>query len=389
MTVDVDSATRFWYHDFMGSFIRPSRAVTSPRFSGKPVSKIFLLFFLTLITTQTDHVLAQGRPPTKVVVSPVILESIHDQVQLIGTVESWRTSRVAAETSGKVAVLKGRRGDRVEKGAVLARLGKSALQLKLRETIARRNASRARLKKAVDQMKRSEKLVKEALLSERAYREAELTVDELREGLAVSEAAILQIRDELEKKTVRAPFDGVVTRELTEVGQWVQKGGGILRMVDLSTVRILVDIPERYVSGVKKGSAVRVRIDALGKETFPGKVHALVPEGDRASRLFPLEIRVKNAQFRIKEGMLARVEFDLGEARRSLMVDKDAIIVRGPQTYLFSIQEGKAIRQKVSTGKAKGTRIEIKGPIEEGQLVVIRGNERLRDGQAVEVLPSK
>jgi membrane fusion protein (multidrug efflux system) len=102
-----------------------------------------------------------------------------------------------------------------------------------------------------------------------------------------------------------------------------------------------------------------------------------------------LEIRVINTKSRIKEGMLARVEFDLGQARNSLMVDKDAIIVRGPQTYLFSVQEGKAIRHSVSTGKARGTRIEINGPIEEGQLVVIRGNERLRDGQPVEVLPNK
>jgi len=387
--MDIDRPTRFCYHDFMGSFIKLSRPVTCSGCSGKPASKIFLLFFLTLIATQMHLAQAQGPPPAKVVVSPAIIASIHDQVQLIGTVESWRRSRVAAETSGKVAVLKGRRGDQVVKGAILALLRKSTLQLKLKETIAKRNASRARLEKAVDQMNRSEKLVKEALLSERAYREAELTVAELKEELAVSEAAILQIRDEMEKKTVKAPFDGVITRELTEVGQWVQKGGGILQMVDLSTVRILVDIPERYVPGVKKGSAVQVRIDALGEETFPGKVHALVPEGDRASRLFPLEIRVKNPKLRIKEGMLARVEFDLGQARRSLMVDKDAIIVRGPQTYLFSIQEGKAIRHQVSTGKAKGTRIEIKGPIEEGQLVVIRGNERLRDGQSVEVLPSK
>ncbi len=362
---------------------------TSPRLARKSDSKIFLLFILTLTIAQTYLALGQGPPPAKVVVSPAIIASIHDQVQLIGTVESWRTSQVAAETSGKVAVLKGRRGDQIEKGAVLARLAKSALQLKLKEITAKWNASRARLKKAVDQMKRSEKLVKEALLSERAFREAELTVDELGESLAVSEAAILQIEDELEKKTVRAPFDGVVTRELTEVGQWVEKGGGILRMVDLSTVRILVDLPERYVPRVKKGSTVRVRIDALGEETFPGKVHALVPEGDRASRLFPLEIRVKNAELHIKEGMLARIEFDLGQARRSLMVDKDAIIVRGPQTYLFSIQEGKAIRHSISTGKAKGTQIEIKGPVDEGQLVVIRGNERLRDGQAVEVLPNK
>ncbi|MFQ5579069.1 MAG: efflux RND transporter periplasmic adaptor subunit [Nitrospiria bacterium] len=357
--------------------------------AGKPGAKNVLFILFALILLQTHHAIAQGPPPAKVLVSPVIIESIHDQVHFIGTVESWRTSQVAAETSGKVASLEGRRGDRVEKGAVLVRLRKRALQLRLRETRAKRNASRARLEKAVDQMKRFEKLVKEALLSERAYREAQLTVNELEEDLAVSEAAILQIRDELEKKTVRAPFDGVITRELTEIGQWVEKGGGILRMVDLSTVRILVDIPEKYVPGVKKGDTVRVRIDALGGQTFPGKVHALVPEGDRASRLFPLEIRVKNPKLLIKEGMLARVAFDLGQSRKILMVDKDAIIVRGPQTYLFSVQEGKAIRHPVSTGTARGNGIEVKGPLKEGQMVVIRGNERLRDGQKVEVLPDK
>ncbi|MFQ5949357.1 MAG: efflux RND transporter periplasmic adaptor subunit, partial [Nitrospiria bacterium] len=174
----------------------------------------------------------------------------------------------------------------------------------------------------------------------------------------------------------------------TEVGQWVEKGGGILQMVDLSTVRILVDMPERYVARVMAGGAVTVRMDALGEETFRGKVHALVPEGDREARLFPLEIRIKNEKLRIKEGMLARVAFDLGLARRVLMVDKDAIIIRGPQTFLFAVNEGKAKRHLVSTGKAKGKQIEIDGPLKEGEMVVIRGNERLRDGQPVQVIPS-
>lgn len=341
------------------------------------------IFLVVLLSTNT--VFAQGRPPANVVVSPVVRETVQDQILLIGTVESWRSSQVAAEVSGRVKTLLARRGDQVKKGDLLAEIGASQLLLELKEFRARRNAALARLEKVEDNLKRSEALMKEGLLSEKAFREAKLSVRELKEDLTVNEAERLQLEDVLGKKRVIAPFDGIVTRELTEEGEWVSQGGGIIHLVDLSKARILVEMPEKYISHVKTGEPVTVQFDAVQGANFPGEVHALIPEGDRAARLFPLEVHVKNDDHLIKEGMLARVKFRLGLPRSVLMVDKDAITRKGLKTTLFLVQGEKVAQKIVTTGRAKKGLIEIEGNLKAGEKVVIRGNERLREGQSVRI----
>lgn len=353
----------------------------------KSATKICLFFTMVfLLFPQTSLLFAQGRPPANVVVSSVRLEMIQDEILQIGTVESWRASRVATEVSGLVEELLVRRGEKVKKGALLVKLSASTLRLKLKEFEARQNAALARLQKARDNLKRSEGLMKEGLVSQRAYRDAKLTVEELEQTLAMHKAEVLQTRDELDKKHVRAPFDGIVTEALTEEGEWVSKGGGIVHLVDLSRVRILVEMPGKYIREVQKGGTVSVQIDAIPDEVFSGKVHALIPAGDRASRLFPVEVHVENKGLLLQEGMLARVAFALGRSRRVLMVDKDALIRKGREIFLFVVKDAKAVKKSVSVGRGKGRFIEVNGALTVGDAVVIRGNERLREGRAVHVV---
>lgn len=345
-----------------------------------------LIFLLTLCFQGRDG-FAQGPPPAKVRVSPVVREAVQHQISLIGTVESWRTSRVASEASGRVEALLVRRGASVKKSQVLARLGASELLLKLKESEARGNAAIARLAKARDDLKRAEKLMKASLVSEKIYREAKHSLREMEESVIVNKAAKLQLEDLLSKKEVRAPFTGIVTKELISEGEWLTKGDSVLQLVDASKVRILMDLPEKYVSDVLIGATVQVEFDAIPGESFSGIIHALVPEGDRSARIFPLEIHVENTDFRIKEGMLARMRFELGRTRSVLMAHKDAVIRKDGQAFLFVVAEGKAFKQSLKLGKSKGSLIEINGDIQEGAQVVIRGNERLRNGQTVQVVP--
>ncbi len=347
----------------------------------------FLFSLLSILFFQAEQLSAQGRPPSNVVVSPVATETLQDQILQIGTVESWRTSRVATEVTGRVEQLLVRRGAKVKKGDLLAKLAASGLLIQLKESKSKQNAAMARLEKAKDNLKRSEALVKEGLVSERVYRDAKLTVDELEQTLAVNEAELLQTKDTLSKKRVLAPFEGIVTQELTEEGEWVQIGGGIVQLVDLSKVRILVEMPEKYIREVKVGGKVSIQIDAIPGEGFSGIVHALIPAGDRETRLFPVEVHVENKGLLINEGMLARVAFGLGVERPALMVDKDAVIRKGSTAFLFVVKAGKAVKKNVLIGRGKPGLIEVSGALKEGDLVVIRGNERLRSGSAVNIVP--
>ena len=351
-------------------------------------SPFVMLAVLILVVAASPRLSrSQGPPAAKVVASPVVSGLIQEKTDLIGDVEPWRESTVAAEVAGKVEKLEVRRGTKVRKGRVLARLGMSDLSFKIDEARARKKATAFRLDKAKDLLARSEKMISGRGIPEREHAQTELTVRELDENLVAAEAEISRLEDELAKKAVRAPFDGVVTNELTEVGEWVEQGGGIVHIVDFSKVRVLVDLPEKYVAGVNAGDPATVKFDALGNRVFMGKVHALIPYGNKDSHTFPLEIHFKNPELMIKGGMLARVQLDIGLRRMALMIPKDAIITRGSKTYLFTVHEGKAKQVFVTTNLSKGDRVEVRGPIQEGEMVIIRGNERVRDGQPVLVVP--
>lgn len=357
----------------------------------RPFRRLPLWFLVTLtclLLLPGNRAAAQGPPPAKVVVAPVTNDQLRDKVVLIGSTQAWRASTVASEIEGRVAEIKARRGDSVNAGAVLARLADSDVRFRLQETRARRDATASRLEKAKDSLNRAEELKLGQAIAESAFLQARLTVQELDGDLAAIEAEIHGLEDALENKSVKAPFAGVVTRELTEVGQWVEKGGNIVHLLDLSKVRVVVNTPEQYVSGIKTNEKVDVWIDAVGRTPFAGRVHALIPEGNREARVFPMEVEVPNEGSRIKEGMLARVEFNLGISRKALMVHKDAVITRGARTYIFVVSGSEAKQVSVSTGSARGDYIEISGPVDIGANAVIRGNERLRDGQAVQVVSS-
>jgi RND family efflux transporter MFP subunit len=179
----------------------------------------------------------------------------------------------------------------------------------------------------------------------------------------------------------------VVVTEHTEVGQWLDQGDPVVELLDLSTVEVTVPVPERYIAEVRRGEAASLSLDALPGRSFAGRVVHIIPQADTSSRTFPVKVEVANPDGHIKSGMFARVTLPVGKGRRALVVPKDALVSRGPVSLLFVVADGKARQVAVKRGQATGAWVAVEGPVEEGQFVVVRGNERLRDGMPVVVMP--
>ena len=352
-----------------------------------PIFNIALLTLLTLpLLTLPEPASAQGRPPAKVQTAPVVLKEIQERVTLVGRVTPWRKSTVASEGEGKVDRVKVRRGDSVKGGITLALLDNKTVSIRLKSAQAKADAAGARYEKAKDRLLRGEQLIKKEAISEGEFKDIILSEAEERSTYEDALAGALLLEEELRKSTIRAPFSGVITEELTEVGQWLGRGDGVFEMVDLSSVRIVVDLPERYVSEVTVGAKVTVSIDAAGGRPFEGVVHALIPEGSHTGHIFPMEIRVQNDDRTIKGGMLARVDFPLGLKKAITLVPKDAVITRGNKRFILTVEDGSAREVIVETGKASGGLIAVEGDIKEGAAVITRGNERVRGGSKVMVI---
>jgi RND family efflux transporter MFP subunit len=206
-----------------------------------------------------------------------------------------------------------------------------------------------------------------------------------------------RLEDMLAKYSIVAPFDGYVTAQRTEVGEWVMQGQAIAEVIELNRVDVEALVSEDYIHRLQIGMNADVAVPSAPGRVFRGEVAFIVPQADTQSRSFPVKVRVENPIERdrpplLMSGMFAEVTFSLGEGGTSLLVPKDAVVLGGPSptVYVFEPQPdersaGTVRPVSVSLGRPSGALIEVAGTLQAGQPVVVRGNERLFPGQAVRV----
>jgi len=376
----------------------------------------------------------QSAPATPVGVTPVVQREVPASIKLVGTVLADRTAIVAAEVSGLVVGFPVREGQFLEKGAVLCELDAVSAGLRLEEARARLGGLRARLEELengtrpellrqlaaeVDEAKaiydkweferervkalfeRNQSSAKEKHDTEMEYLAAkqrlsqtqaanEIAVNGPRKeqiararfDVAAQQAVVQRLERDLEKTTIRAPFDGFIVARRTEVGEWIDDGGSVCEMIAIETVKIRADAPESTIAYARTGAPATVNIDAL-KRTMPATITRVIPRAEPTARTFPIEIDLANEDHTLLPGMFVWTHVPAGPRGKRLMVHKDAIVSRGLAKQVFVIRPGEngaemAIPTPVTTGLEVAGEIEIQGPgIQPGDLVVARANERL------------
>ncbi len=217
-------------------------------------------------------------------------------------------------------------------------------------------------------------------------------VSQARAQVAMQDAKVRQIEDRIKKYTIISRFNGYVTAEYAEEGAWVKTGDPVMEVIGLDEVEVQAFVTEQHVPFVKPGSTVRVEVPALPDEVFSGVVETVVPQADTKARTFPVKVLVQNVIAPdgplLKSGMYARVELPTGPRQVAVLVPKDALVLGGPQPIVYAVEttddkSGKATPLPVQLGVATGNLIQVKGPLQAGQWVVVEGNERLRPGQDV------
>ncbi len=340
-----------------------------------------------------------------VVVASVEREAVAPTIQLVGTVRPRLRTVVATEVSGLVAELPVEEGDSVAKGAVLCKLRETQRQLALAESKARLSElgdviveREALLRQAEFEAQRMEGLYKLERCTEKEFRDAREVYEAAKgrhqqavHGHAAYQATVDRMADDVARMTIRAPCDGFVVTKRTEIGSWLELGGDVVELIDLSTVRVRVSAPESAASWCRPGESVMVHIDAL-QRSFDGKIARRVPDADPQARTIPIEADVANPHAEILAGMFARVAVPNGPQRVAPVVPKDAVVVRGAQQMVFSITETAegflAVPVPVKIESELADRVSISGPgVDELRAVVIRGNEYMFGPSPVALSP--
>ncbi len=217
----------------------------------------------------------------------------------------------------------------------------------------------------------------------------------------IQNAMVQQLEDRIKKHTIVTRFDGYITKEYTEQGAWVKQGDPVADVAALDTVLIESQILDSHINFIELGQSVRIDVPALPGQVFIGVVKHIIPQADIRTRTFPVKIEVTN-QFQgelpiLKSGMLARVTLPTGATQQATLVPKDAVVLGGKSPCVYVVepssnaqqpsanQTGKVILIPVSLGVAKASYVQVNGQLSVGQLVITRGNERVRPDQIVTI----
>jgi RND family efflux transporter MFP subunit len=204
----------------------------------------------------------------------------------------------------------------------------------------------------------------------------------------MQQEAVRKLDDQINLHTIVAPFDGYLTTDHCEIGQWLLKGAAVAEVVYLDEVDVEVQLAEDNVSGARVGAEARVEVSALPGEVFVGKVALVVPQANPRSRTFPVKIRVPNRtvndQPLLKSNLFARVTLPLGKAEKATLVPKDAIVLGGPSPIVYVVGSDNKVKPvPVQLGVCSAGLIAVRAELKAGEQVVVQGNERLMPGATV------
>lgn len=298
------------------------------------------------------------------------IKEVGIQQTLPGTLEAYRTVQIFNQEEGLLTRLDYFEGDKVDKGKSIATLDDALIKEEL-------NKSTATLKQAQLDQKRLANLVPRTLASEDQIAKAKTAVE-------IAKAEVSQYQTRLDRTRIHAPFDGIISERLVEPGDVLPMHQHILSVIDTSSLKARIYISELLLPLVNIDDPVSIKIDALGNQLFNGKVIRTHPTIDADTRRGVIEIELNPVPDGALPGQLCRVTLNTEKVSR-LMIPFDAVRYDNTGTFVFVIQDNKAIRKNIKTGLQSNTDIEILDGIQQNDIVVIKGFFGLKNNTQVNI----
>lgn len=346
------------------------------------------LLCIVTLTWAASSALAQGDRAARVVVAEVFEETIAPTTRIVGAVDFDKRSGISPEVSGLVASHAMEEGAVVRKGDVLVRLSTEFIEkdIAIREKEA--EAIGIRIANARKNLDRYKTLLKGAAASEKAYDDLAFGLRELVINREKARQEIARLELQKEKSTIKAPYDGLILERYANEGEWVAPGTPVcdLGAIDALTVRVAVS--EELVRYIETGQLVNLTINALGRE-LEGKVTGIVPVADPASKTLQVKIAIPYFDEAV-QNLSVSVDVPSGTPRTLSMIKRDALVRNAGKELIYTVKDGQAEIMPVSIVGYAGEMVGVdNAQIQPGMPVVIDGNDRLRPGQAVEIIETR
>ena len=340
-------------------------------------------FGILMLMSMPATAIAQMGGPALVKVATASVKDIAPVTLVPGTVVSRNDARLSAEVDGRLTMVTDV-GTEVASGDPVAMIEDTTLRLQAAELQAQVTRAKARLGFLESEEQRFAQLAESNLAAVTQLEQTRSDRDVARGDLAVARARLQQVEDQLARTTIRAPYGGVVVERLMTPGERVVEGSNVVRLVDQQNLEVIARASLEYMPYVQRGQLLDLR---SGDRQSLGTVRTVVAVGSENTHQFELRLDLDGQPYPV--GQTLRVAVPTSNTRQVLTVPRDALVLRPEGQSVFVVDANNEAQQvNVEVGVGQGEDIEVLGAIAPGDRVIVRGNERLRPGQAVNIMDS-
>lgn len=352
----------------------------------------FLLISFSVMTFFQQQAVAQasGDEATRVEAVRLQEQPLIETVPLTGSVNAERQSQVSTQVEGLVHRITADIGDRVQEGELLLELDPELTGIDRDRALAELKSAEAELQDRRRRLSEAQNLENGAIAaSEIRTLQAQVQIQESTRDAA--RANVARLEAELERHRVRAPYSGIVSARLVDLGEWVSPGDTLVDMVATTPLRVHFQVPQSYYPRVDPATTMDLRFDGYPNRTFNVPIHRKVPLSENGARTFLLRVTAPtDDDVTLIPGMSASGALRLNTGRAGIAAPRDALI-RYPdgRVTVWVVTEpavgevSSAREQQVQTGMSSSGWVEIRSGLEAGDVVITRGNEALQEGQQV------
>jgi HlyD family secretion protein len=319
---------------------------------------------------------------------------------VVGNLIGDTTVAVVPRAAGRLQDIYVKLGDRVRRGERIAKIEDLEIREQVKQAEAAQEVARATIRQreadlqlALTNVERSRNLFARQLLpkqtlddTEARYQAAVAQLDLARAQNMQSSARLDELRINLANTDIVSPADGFVARRAADPGAFVGQNSPVADVVDISRVRLVVNVVEKDLAEIAAGNETRVEVDAFPGEVFTGRIARVAPVLDPATRTATVEIEIPNPTFTLKPGMYARVTATTAERREALVVPPNAVVDFGGRRGVFLMAADNTVTfRAVRVGVEEPHQVEVLDGLSEGDRIVTTGAAGLRDGARVVV----
>lgn len=308
----------------------------------------------------------------------VIKERVIEQkLPLTGTLKANNSVNLIAEVSGKVVGVKKDVGDYVSANQTLAIIDDVIPESQFKQAEAQVLSTESTLKIAKSNFESDKILFENGDISQLEFNTSQANFSNSEAQYLSAKAALSAAKKSYEDTRIKSPISGYVSRKNIEFGTMVSLGTQVYRVVDISKLKLNVNVPQEIVNRVRIGGAAIIKISALNGKGYEGVVKKVSPQADESTGGFMIEIQVPNREKNIKAGMTAKIDLILSKEDKILAIPDYALVTKNDESFVYKISKGTAQLVKIELGETLGDNIVVNSGLQVNDKIVIVGMKNL------------